>query len=63
MAVTIRADVPGRLRSEAGQVAMLHVTAADPGRATEAVRAALPEISRLAPGRCAGCPDGTVPSP
>lgn len=46
---TIRADVPGRLRSEAGQVAMLHVAAADPGRATEAVRAALPEISRLAP--------------
>jgi hypothetical protein len=40
MAVTIRAEVPGRLRSEAGQVVMLHITAADPGRATEAVRAA-----------------------
>lgn len=49
MAVTIRADVPGRLRSEAGQVVMLLITAADPGRATEAVRAALPEISSLAP--------------
>lgn len=49
MAVTIRADVPGQLRSAAGQVVMLHVTAADPGRATEAVRAALPEIGGLAP--------------
>ena len=49
MAVTIRADVPGKLRSAAGQVVMLHVTAADPGRATEAVRAALPEIGGLAP--------------
>lgn len=49
MAVTIRADVPDRLRSAAGQVAMLHVTVADPDRATEAVRAALPEISSLAP--------------
>ena len=49
MAVTIRPDVPSRLRSEAGQVAMLYITAADPDRATEAVRAALPEISGLAP--------------
>jgi hypothetical protein len=49
MAVAIRADVPGRLRSAAGQVVMLHITAADAGRATEAVRAALPEISGLAP--------------
>lgn len=49
MAVTIRADVAGRLRSAAGQVAMLHIAAADAGRATEAVRAALPEITGLAP--------------
>jgi hypothetical protein len=49
MAVTIRADVPGRLRSAAGQVVMLHVAAADPDQATEAVRAALPEIGALAP--------------
>ena len=49
MAVTIRADVPGMLRSGAGRPAMLHVAAADPGRVTEAVRAALPEISGLAP--------------